>query len=164
MRLIHFFWLSLMLLCLVPYAMHQAHLKLWPQVVLMLLGVLTLLAMSQKQKVSARVFFAIICFVLLWCGAHSLFDVLFEFLYPKHGWMKVDGQWRYKVLDGLDVFAMIAAGALSLLLSVKYTRSSARNKFVEYIAASLFTCTTVVVWFLCEVLWNKRTIYRSIFQ
>lgn len=141
-----------MLLCLVPYAMHQAHLKLWPQVVLMLLGALTLLAMSKKQKVSARVFFAIICFVLLWCGAHSLFDVLFEFLYPKHGWMKVDGQLRYKVLDGLDVLSLVLAVIVAAGISRWYIGSKWQNVRIEMTIVWFFLVNTMTVWLIYEVM------------
>lgn len=131
--------------------MLQTDLKAIPQLVMILLGIITVLAFIYKPAApNTTLLFYLITSIMLYSAIFSVSENIIDLLYPDRGWILHEGE-KKRVMDMSWVWSVAAGLILSPLSLVLYHRSKLRNPRLEKGVSVLFLAMTLVIYIVWEL-------------
>jgi hypothetical protein len=127
----------------------QTHLKDGPQLFMLALGGLTLLAFYTANSWFSTFLFYLLAGYLLYVNYFMLTDWIIDLTDPDRGWITIDGK-RHRVMDMSSVWSVLSGLILAPLTILLY-HGTERNRTIEIAVTAAFTIMTLSIYVICEL-------------
>ena len=146
------YWLTVVFAALLAgTAMLQSHLKEMPQLVMLAVGVLALLALRAQKRTPATVLFYLLLGMMLYASIFLLSEQIMDWVMPNRGIIMVDGEPR-RVMTYYWMISVAAGLLLAPLALVGYHLKLRQPVRVEALASGVYVAVVLGIYLWFEVL------------
>lgn len=135
------------LLLILGVALFQPQLKSNPQLVMVLFGLYSSVALISNYQRIGKFLFNILLGVLLYINYFAIGAKLKVWMWPNAGWVELDGEMR-RVMDMSWLLVILIALILAPITVITYNKLKLRFKISEQIITWTFTITVFLVYII----------------